>query len=269
MTDPSQYDAGDGSSTHRPVTTDESRANRSFWLHLCQAAGYPLRRNGRRVLLAGSLAVAGLSALWSVQPEAAGFLGTFVIAYLAMYFFHAIGESARGDHDPPAWVSLRAMRETAGAILPMFMALGLYGVLPCLVLLVSVSEWPGGQPGTLGTVLVMLLGLALLPMATLATGWFRSPEGLHPGLILRSVARVPGPYLAVCGVILLVATGLWLAAVPLSRSSTVQWVLRVVLGSGSFYVLLVSARALGLILWCYDDRLGWGDGSGKRRNGSF
>ncbi len=263
--DRNPHDRDDDARAPHPLVPEEYEGELSFWLQLGQAVGYPLKRNGRRMLLAVSLAVAAISAMWTRAAPLATFLSAVGVAYLAVYFFHTIGQSARGEHDPPAWVGLQAMRDNAGAIVPMFIGLGLYGVLVPMGFAAGVGEALGVGANLLAWQLLFVIGLSLLPMATLAVAWFRSPEGLHPLLILVAIARVPGPYLATCSLIALVAAGLVLAvAGSPSEMTAIRWALAAVLGSGTFYLLLVAARALGLIYFCYDDRLGWDKPFGEK-----
>ena len=221
------------------------------------AFGYPLRKDGAILLVCGTIVFSFLGgATWVLSHVmfAGGIIGVAYILCLVMtvgYSFsfmqNVVQSSARGDEAMPDWPEISAFWDDM--VVPFFRFLTLW--LVCLgpgvgVLFLSPAAGIG----------LLLLGLFCLPMAILTVSMADSIGGLNPFVVFSGIGKAPLPYLATCGVFLLVI------AVTHGTQMLLEWtgipIIPTVLSSFiSLYGISVEMRLLGLLYYTNKSKLAW------------
>ena len=97
----------------------------------------------------------------------------------------------------------------------------------------------------------------LAPMGLLAMAMFDTIAGLNPVTVIRSIARVPGPYF-VAALLFDIVLSAYVLLSFLAGLAHIPWFLSaLVMGFVELYALAVAMRILGLLYRTEKDRLGW------------
>jgi hypothetical protein len=223
----------------------------SFWRLLPQAFVYPVRGDGKWVILGGAGGLLLLQLIARVVPLAGLLLGALLIGYLAMYALRNVAAAANGDREPPGWPDIRGPDDVIG---PLLQVLGSFAL--CLGPLAGyhVYLWIANVPGLPAVTYVLLIaGVLYLPMGLLGVALHDSLRGLSPLLVLPAILRVLPAYLvalaaiaAACGLVY----PLWyLFQIPLAGA--------VLDAAFCVYWLTVVTYVIGCIYHGYRERLNW------------
>lgn len=234
-------------SSRRPVrpTVDVSKG---FFRLVPEAFGYPVRGQGKYLLIVGALFF-GLLTLFSMVPLFGLVAAIFGAGYLSAFLFDIAATSARGDADLPGWPDYRDF--TDDILMPLLWWIAALAVcmLPAAVAgLAHLLEYLSSP------VLPLVLaagGLAALPMALLAVALSGSVSALNPVVIVASIFKVPAQYGVLCLVLaLILAARQLLDMSPLPSLPIVGEVI-------SLYFAVVEMRLLGLLYYTNEKRLAW------------
>ena len=243
-----------------PVAIEYAEPEReNFFTTLPGAFRYPCRGDGLILMGTGAVCFA-LLRLMRFAPLAGGIValgaGVFMTGYLFSYLKEIVATTGNGRNTMPDWPDFNNWTDD---ILPpafQFYAIAVLTFGPAIVLRLfhpfdtDEANW-GIAAGWL-----VFCGL-LAPMGLLAMAMFDTVAGLNPVVIVRSIARVPGPYFAAAFVFDLVLCAYILLSY-LARQAGIPWFLAsLVLGFVELYALTVGMRILGLLYRSEKDRLGW------------
>jgi hypothetical protein len=239
----------------------ERRLRATFGDRVRDAFQYPLRGNGLTLLIGGTVffgILAGAQALLEklmgftrvVPPMVlAGYLIVIVMStgYLVACLQGIITSSVGGEEDMPDWPEVSEFWGDIGVPFFRFLAVSLVLVGPGLA-----AMFFGPAVG----VPVLLLGLFCAPMALLTVAMADSIVGLNPFVIFSGIAKVPGQYVVVCGLLggLLLLAGL---ARYLLGFLPIPVLPALVGGFLSLYALCVGMRVLGAMYHSNRDALNW------------
>lgn len=239
------------------LAEEDAEAPRSFGEGVRTAFVYPFRRSG------GALLLAGAAALWLTDVAAAiagqavlfGLLALLILTigvtgYLFGFIKDVVRTSAQGESSLPGWPDMTSPADFVGAFLQ-FLALVLVSFGPMLVW----SMWQGGDNA--GVMLALGgLGAFYFPMALVGISMADSIGGLNPLVLLPSIARILGHYLVAFVLVAVIAAvklgGDWLAAML-----PIPFVTRFSVEFATLYLLVVTARVLGVMYYVNREALGW------------
>lgn len=240
-----------------PQATDPSSGTdgRSFAGRLVGALSYPFCGDGAVIFGSGVVFIL----LMGVMASFSGMIAMIVSFVVTGYFFGAlqgiVQSSAQGIDTMPPWPGTEDWtEEIAGPFLRWIATLA-----TCFGLGAAVCFWGWKNTDTLvlgAGVGLGLLGLVVYPMAVLTVSMADSITGLHPVLVIRSIAASPGRYLAMVALITLligvqVGTSHWAEKLP------VPFVGDAWHAFSGLYFAVVQARLLGVFYHANRDRLGW------------
>ena len=241
-----------------PSSGPDDQATMTFARGLTEAFAYPLRSSGVWMVLSGALAL--LLAQYAARLAGYAFLlGLIALVILTVgvvgYFFAFIKQvivtSASGASTLPGWPEILS---PVDFVEPFLHFLALVGV--------SFGPWFlwrmwGPEVGGDWIPWVLLgWGVFYCPMALVGLALADSVAGLNPVVIVPSILRLFRHYCAavmLAGVLLLVQLmSRWLAEtlwIPFVSSLAVKFL--------SLYLLVVTARILGVTYYLHREALGW------------
>jgi hypothetical protein len=205
----------------------------SIALTLVDAASY----------LAGHAPIFGLIALLILAVGVTGYLFTWLKDVAAA--------SARAEAQLPGWPEITS---PADFVVPFgqYLALMLFSFGPLLVWLI----WNPDFGGVWVPILLGLAGTFYLPMAFLGIAQADSIAGINPLVLVPSIVRIFGHYfvawMLVTFLFCVQLGGKYLAdliAIPLITTFAVEFF--------TLYLLVVTARVLGMIYFIHRDDLDW------------
>jgi len=226
------------------------------------AFSYPFKKDGSILLGCGTVVFSFLSgARWVLGTgvKSMGFLGasfwaTFFlcivmsVGYLFAFMQNIIQSSARGDPAMPDWPEISAFWDDLVVPFFQFTLIWLLCLGPGIAVMWFVLPW-AGLP-------LLFLGLFCLPMAILTVSMADTIAGMNPFTIFSGIAKVPLPYLATCG-IFLVVIALMHGCRLLLEWTGVPIVPTVLSTLISLYGVTVEMRLLGLLYYTNQARLAW------------
>ncbi|NLW49277.1 MAG: hypothetical protein GXY85_00340 [Candidatus Brocadiaceae bacterium] len=224
----------------------------SFFALIPEAFVYPLRGNGKYLLLMGAvlLSILGLMCMVPIY----GFLATFLIlGYMASFMFEVVAQSASGHVDMPRWPSLTSFYDDVFVPAAWLIVTFATCMLPFIALLI----WGHAVDRDIGpaTGILRVVGLACFPMALLGVALNRTVSALNPLAIVAGIARVPLEYAAICTLFVGISAVRALALPSLIASGPF---LGYLLQNGVWiYLTTVQMRLLGLLYYTKADALGW------------
>lgn len=179
-------------------------------------------------------------------------LTVFASGYLFAYIQRIIMSTAVGDHRLPDWPELAAFLSDVAAPAFQFAVVWAVCLAPAVLFMLFAPDalTPAAVP-------LALFGLLYLPMGLLAVALLDTVFALNPLLIVPSILKVPKPYLAVCGVLLLILVFQFLFRVGLGKLIGIPIVPGVITGFFSFYFVCVMVRILGLLYFYHREELNW------------
>jgi len=238
----------------RPTPEKAKVPPATFWAALPYALAYPFNPKGLVILITGTIFLFILDIL-SVVPLIGLLVSIFAAGYLATYMFSIIGETGRGEDEPPSWPSftnlwddiLRPFGRLFAAILVSFGPLFIYMAFsaPQGIATQNTIHW-----------LLLTYGIVCLPMALLSVGIFQSVAGVNPVLIISSILKVPLQYL---GAVIFLGLIYYLPQFWGGRIVDLKtFVLIGLLSRFVFlYFLMLEMRILGLIYRYNEEKLNW------------
>ena len=231
------------------------RGDSTFFQALGGAFRYPLVRSGPALVISGGVFITLLQ--WaSFLASYAPLYGIVAVAILSVlgggYFFSYLQDviltSAQGEDSLPWWPEISTIADTF--VFPFLRGLFL------LLLFVGPAVLVGAQITPLAGFVVGLLCGFFFPMALLGVAMADGFGGLNPLVLLPSIAKVIGPYLAAVAVLVVVAVG----SALLSQVATmlpIPLLPTLIVNLISFYGLTVEMRIIGLIYHKNKETLGW------------
>jgi hypothetical protein len=246
---------------------DPGAGKRNFFASLPGAFVYPLRGAGLWFVIVGALfyaflVVMGFVARFSIYGAALIIVRIVYAGYVIAFLQRVLQTAAQGDDDPPTWPDFSEFWQDI--LLPFLQALALFAVCfgPAAAMLISsgIDVLNSGSWDPFKLLLVLLLalgGAAYFPMATLAVAMADTVMAMNPLVVIPAILKTPLQYL-----LILVLTGLifgfWFAAnLGLSFLLPIPIVPEAIIGGVMFYLLIVWARALGLMYFATKERLAW------------
>lgn len=229
------------------------------------AFSYPFKKDGAILLACGTVVFAFLAGARWVLLTAIKFLGilsaslwfafflclVMSVGYLFALMQSVIQSSARGDPAMPDWPEISAFWDDL--VVPFFQ----FTCIWCLCLGPGIAVlWLLDSPSA--GVPLLVLGLFCLPMAILTVSMADTLAGFNPLTIFSSIAKVPLPYLTICGIFLVII------ALIHGLQLLLEWtgipVLPTVVSTFlSLYGITVEMRLLGLLYQTNKTKLAWFD----------
>lgn len=168
-----------------------------FWERLGDVLAWPLRGNGKGVLLVGGACFGVLQVLGAFNVYG-WLIGIGLWGYIASYFFSVINVSARGRTSPPDLPESGYLLETYVFPFFTFLSCGVIAYLPFLLsLYVAAKGWLPPALVVAVAVLTFVLGAFVFPMVLLVCTMYQSlSEAANPGNVFGSIGRVLPDYLA-------------------------------------------------------------------------
>ncbi|HXP62402.1 MAG TPA: FHA domain-containing protein [Dongiaceae bacterium] len=248
-----------GAPPARVVPQEQSFAGR-----LAGAFSYPFKGDGVILLAGGTVCYALLSAA-SFFAMFGGFFGMAVIGmltafgagYLIAYLRRILTCSAIGDEEMPAWPEVSEFMDDILAPCLQLLVTALACFLPALALAPFVGpDHPWAGPARAAAI---LYGCICFPMAFMAVSVLDSMAAANPLLVIPSILRIPLQYLLTVLLLGSVLALRWAGDAFLQSFLPFPFLVGIVLGFVSLYLLTVEMRILGLLYLANKDRLGWFD----------
>ncbi len=135
-----------------------------------------------------------------------GAIGIILMTIISGGYFFAFmksvaGSAATGEDKPPRWPDVLGFAETFLSPFFQLLAIGLVCVGPGVAAMIFVSPILG--------IGLLVGGVFCLPMALLTVTLTDSVAGLNPMVVVPSVFKVFGPYVAICGVFVVTLGLVW------------------------------------------------------------
>lgn len=220
---------------------------RTFPELLADAFVYPMRREGKYLLLVGA------ASLWIVGIlSRLPFVGLLflvpVAAFMAAYLFRIIAHSAKGDTDLPDWPDPSELGS------PLFFVMGALGICSLPAVTLWFLHRLGYVHGETAIWIAATAGGFFLPMALLAVALSQTLDGLNPVFLVKSILRIPVEYLSACAILALVVAIELVASPILER---LPFIGPLAGDFGALYFLAVEMRILGIIYYTRQHKLDW------------
>ena len=103
-------------------------------------------------------------------------------------------------------------------------------------------------------ILPAYLTIFFMPMGVLRVAMFQTIEALSPVATIRSILKVPTPYMVVCMILMFLVYARAVLGVLLMAVPYVGGVMESIIG---FFFLILEMRVLGLLYYAYQDRFNW------------
>jgi len=227
------------------------------------AFSYPFKKDGAILLGCGTVVFSFLSgARWVLFTgvKSMGFLGasfwaTFFlcvvmsVGYLFAFMQSLIQSSARGDETMPDWPEISAFWDDLVVPFFQFTCIWCLCLGPGIAVMLLLQQPLAGLP-------LLFLGLFCLPMAILTVAMADTIAGFNPLTIFSGIGKVPLPYLAVCGIFLVII------ALMHGLERILVWtdipILPTVISTAiGLYGVAVEMRLLGLLYYTNKAKLAW------------
>jgi hypothetical protein len=222
-----------------------------------EAFSYPLKKDGAILLVCGTIVFGFLNGgRWVLSYfKFAGFMGIaywlcliMSVGYLFAFMQNIVQASSQGEEKMPDWPEISGFWDDL--VIPFFR----FGVIwflclgPGIAVMLLVSPLAG--------VPLLFLGLFCLPMAILTVCLADGIAGLNPIIIFSGIGKVPLPYLAICG-IFLVIIALMHGSRMLLELTGIPVLPTVISTFISLYGITVEMRLLGLLYFTNKSKLAW------------
>jgi hypothetical protein len=236
--------------------------DQSFVGQLAGAFSYPFKGDGVILLAGGTIFYAILNAA-SFFAMFGGFFGmaailmltVFGAGYLLAYLRRILTCSAIGNEEMPAWPDVSELMDDILAPFLQLLGTVLACFLPALALwLFAGHDHPWAGPAR---AVAVIYGCICFPMAFLAVSVLDSVAAANPLLVIPSILRIPLQYLLTVLLLGGVLALRWAGDAFLQRLLPIPFLVGIVLGFVSLYLLTVEMRILGLLYLINKDRLGW------------
>jgi hypothetical protein len=222
-----------------------------------EAFSYPLKKDGAILLVCGTIVFGFLNGgRWVLSYfKFAGFMGIaywlcliMSVGYLFAFMQNIVQASSQGEEKMPDWPEISGFWDDL--VIPFFR----FGVIwflclgPGIAVMLLVSPLAG--------VPLLFLGLFCLPMTILTVCLADGIAGLNPIIIFSGIGKVPLPYLAICG-IFLVIIALMHGSRMLLELTGIPVLPTVISTFISLYGITVEMRLLGLLYFTNKSKLAW------------
>ena len=229
----------------------------TFGRGVAGAFAYPFKHNGLILLIGGTIFFTVLQLAHTVALP--GFVSLFLlvtsVGYLFAFMQSVVTSSTLGDENMPDWPEISSFWEDIVLPFLRFVTIWIICLAPGIAALIYDHR-------TLGLSL-LALGIFCLPMTLLTVSVADSLGGLNPFVIFSSIAKIPGPYLVVCGLFLAVI-GLVQGCdylLGLFSERMLPFAVRIIpVAIGNFislYGLTLQMRVLGLLYFTKKEKLAW------------
>jgi hypothetical protein len=226
------------------------------------AFSYPLKKDGLILLTCGIVVFSFLSGARWVMFTGVKFMGMLGMSFWLIFFLilvmsvgytfsfmqSIIQSSARGDPAMPDWPEISVLWDDL--VVPFFQFACIWALClgPGIVIMWLILPL-AGLP-------LVCLGLFCLPMAILTVAMADTIAGFNPLMIFAGIGKAPKPYLAVCGIFLVII------AVVHGIQMFLNWteipVLPTVVSTAfGLYGVTVEMRLLGLFYLTNKSKLAW------------
>lgn len=208
---------------------------------------YAFRSSGKYMLIIGAI-MNVIASICMFAPVFGFFAYIFLASYFCSTYFTIIQSSAIGDSEAPEFPDASNILEDL--VLPFFKVLGLalLALSPCLIYTLFIGE------NELIANILLIVGCIYLPMSLLAVAVLGYLGAATPIIVIPSIFKAGWLY--------------WLAVVMLAFiyylegfvSNALEGLFIVqpmIMGVVSMYVLMTSARILGLVYRDRKEELGW------------
>lgn len=152
------------------------------------ALSYPFRGDGVIILIAGTLVFTVLNFVGRYSF----FLSLATWGYLLLMLQQIVQTSSQGETRPPTWPDFdgfgEVLMKTSQWLVAILLCFG-----PGFFLIFSSRDGESMGRAVFGLV-ALFAGALYLPMSLLGIAMFDSVNALHPMLVVRSIARIPGHY---------------------------------------------------------------------------
>jgi len=243
-----------GLTEYSRLTGGEDTSFSAVWK---SAFSYPLKKDGLFLLVLGTILfslLAGANAVLS-HMRYFGFIGMaygITVVMSGGYFFsimqNIVLSSTRGEDAMPDFPEITSFWDSMTVPFFRWGFVWLIALGPGVAVMFFVSPF--------ASIPVFILGLICVPMAILTVSLADSITGLNPIVIFSGIGKIPLPYLATCGLFLLVLAimrGCELL-LDLTHIPVLPTVISIFV---TFYGMTVEMRLLGLLYFTNKRKLGW------------
>ncbi len=228
-----------------------------------EALYYPIASQGLSIILGGIslffgwglLLVLSILNFWIIGIAAGLLLTVELTGYVLNYYVAVLRSAAFGQENPPSWPEVIGPWTTF--LKPVVHVFGTAVI--CFFPVIPLLVFPF-RPNFLWWFLLVLFlaaGGVYYPMALLIVTILKSPAGLHPGLVFRSITEASRYYRIVVGSFLVVAASFLAMALIVFYVPVPLLIMLLVFSFFFHYSFLVISRMLGRIYDLYEDRFDW------------
>ncbi len=227
---------------------------------LISSFAYPFKGNGWILLTTGTVFFGILDFASAFAGPAAILVAVFASGYMLSYLKSIILASAQGEEEMPAYPEFSSFSDD---ILTPFLQM----MTPIVLCLMPGLFWffravaaldHGGTVGAVVLPLVLVVvGALYLPMALLGVAMMDTVGGVNPVLVIPSILRIPGSYLAACFVLFLAVGGAMVFDILMGGLAKIPILPGALSGFVGLYLLAVEGRILGLIYLRNQRVLSW------------
>ncbi len=237
-----------------------------FWARVPSAFRYPFQGNGPWMLVGGTVLFSVLNYGRSFGFLIAWLLATvLLVGIFGMLLIHVVQSTAADDTTQLDWPDIGGLDDLIGTTAQILGSLLVVFVpfLYCAIRLVAEMSVGDGTGTELLTWLALtfvlgLVGLVYYPMSFLVIAMFGTVTAITPTIVLPAVIRTRWHYLLV--LVLLLSLYIGHFALGMFSGSLPWWAEAVMFlptQAVVLYLLIVSARLLGLLYLSNRGRLGW------------
>ncbi|HOX54838.1 MAG: hypothetical protein PHI86_01680 [Candidatus Omnitrophica bacterium] len=224
--------------------TAEVLITTSFWSEIIPSFIYPFRKNGKIMLLVGSIffsiffAIARMAWLFGLP------LLLILVSYILEYMLLVLETSAYGDNQPPEFPGMNDWTELIFGRLFLIILAAVVCFVPSVIYLFK------AQQADAVFLALIVLGQFIYPMMFLIIAMTGKFVAFNPFLIANSILKAPLQYLII--------VALFFAAAYVSRTIKMLLIGLPILGFFisdliSFYIMLIQMRLLGIFYRCNEE----------------
>jgi hypothetical protein len=227
----------------------------SFYSQIGSSFTYPAKQGGLFLLICGTIFFAMLDFATTILSAA----GIFFLVQLALtaasggYMFafmqSVITSTHNGDRDKLSWPDISSFGEDLFMPFLRFVAIWAFYLAPGMV-----GIYYFEQP-LIGTAL-LFMGIICVPMVVLTVALTDSIGGLNPIVVLASIAKVPGQYLATC-ILFLVVLAISGGLEHILKATGIPILPALISYFIFLYGLTVQMRVLGLLYRYNEKKFNW------------
>jgi hypothetical protein len=248
------------------ASSAQTAPEKSFFSQACGAFGYPLKGDGKILLICGgglfllidgATFVAKFAFIYGLI--AVIFLTVFGIGYMTRFLQNIVVGSAHGDNEMPDWPDVTDY--SSEVTTPFFQSLGL--VIFCFAPAIGLTIYAafavqGGAWLGWAVTASIFFGAIYFPMAFAAVAMFDSLAAVNPLLVVPAILKIPKEYALAIVLFIVILILRWLGEKVLPDLLGIPYILpSIVANFFGLYLLAVETRILGLLCLTKKDELGW------------